>query len=287
MFTARALILSLRPEQWIKNVFVLAPIIFSFEFFNVVSGVRVLAALLSFILLSSCVYVFNDILDVQEDRTHPRKKHRPIAAGRVTVRAALVLAALLGIGSISLLLFLPWGCWEVFLAYCVLQLLYMLFLKHLAILDVLSTATGFVLRVLMGGFAIGVSVSSWILLTTFLLAMFMAFGRRYHELSVKDYGQKRQSLRHYNKELLDRFIVVSCVAALSSYAVYAVETARALDKPALVATVVFVIFGILRYLQFLYFLKAGGAPEEIFIKDKVFVLNGVVWLLATVSILGL
>lgn len=275
----------MRPLQWVKNVFVLAPLFFSYQFKTFESWIPSLTAVWCFILISSAVYIVNDINDVKEDRSHPRKRKRPIASGKISTLNAAFLAAFLFLVAIISLLTLPLACSITAAIYIILQVAYTYKLKNHAIFDVLIIASGFVLRVLVGSYAINTPVSPWIILTTYLLALFLGFGKRYHELSLDGYGRKRQSLQRYSKPLLDRLIGISCVSALLSYALYAVETARLLEKTELVYTVIFVIFGLFRYLQVLYLDDKGGEPEKILLKDKIFFLNGIIWFISVMLIL--
>lgn len=273
-----------RYKQWIKNLFVLAPLFFSFRFLEIESWPAALIAMLSFILLSSTIYILNDIRDREEDRQHPRKKLRPIASGAISVKTATFTAGLLISGVLCIALtMLPLACNIVLLVYGVMQLLYSYKLKEQPVIDVLIIATGFVLRILMGGFAIDVDVSPWIVLTTFLLALFLGFGKRYHELLF--HKATRKSLQGYNRPLLDRFISISCGATLVCYALYAVETAREIAKTEFVFTVVFVLYGLFRYLNAIYMRKDSGEPEEIIIRDMPFVVNGFLWAVTTLVIL--
>ena len=270
----------LRPKQWVKNAFVLAPLFFSLQFDNINRLSLALLACLVFIASSSIIYIINDINDAQEDRKHPRKKHRPIASGHVSVTAALWLLVPLGTIVALGLLLLPVTCTFIICGYVIVNLLYSRILKHIAIIDVLVIASGFVLRLLMGGYAIGVQLSSWIIASTFLLALFIGFGKRHQELSVSGYQDVRESLRGYNLELLNRFITISCTSALLCYTLYTVETGRILGKPSLVYTTVFVVFGLFRYLQRIYLDKEGGEPETIILYDPLFISNGILWLLS-------
>jgi 4-hydroxybenzoate polyprenyltransferase len=275
----------MRPTQWVKNLFVLSPIFFSYHFLNLDDWKNTFIAFVCFILSSSAVYVFNDIIDITEDRSHPRKKLRPLAAGKVSPVSAGVFCVMLIIANFILALNLPFAAIITITIYLIMQLAYTLALKRQAIFDVLIIAAGFVLRVVMGGHSINVPISPWIILTTYLLALFLGFGKRYHELSIEGYGNKRKSLKRYNKPLLDRLIGISCVSALLSYALYTVETARLLNKTEFVYTVVFVIFGLFRYLQVLYIDEKGGEPEKILLHDKIFLGNGIVWFIFTMLIL--
>lgn len=279
------LIKLIRPKQAVKSVFVFAPLFFSFKFLEPVAWMETILAALAFLATAGIVYIFNDICDVEEDRAHPRKCHRPLAAGHVTVFQAKIFALILLATTLILLSRLPVACTVIIAIYALLQIAYTCSLKKQAIIDVLIIAMGFVLRVCMGSYAINVPLSPWIILTTYLLALFLGFGKRYHELSVKGYDDKRHSLKKYSKPLLDRLIGVSCAATLLSYALYAIETARSLDKTPFVYTVVFVVFGLFRYLQVLYIDEGGGEPEKVLLEDKIFLGNGIIWFTTTILIL--
>ncbi len=280
-----AILTMFRPKQWIKNGFVVAPLFFALKIGELPAWEASIAAMVSFIFTAAAIYVFNDILDVKEDRQHPTKKHRPIAAGIISVRAALVYAvAALALG-VYIATLLPATCLQILLAYVLMNVAYSFFIKRVAILDVIVIALGFVLRVLMGAHAIQVEVSPWIILSTFLLALFLGFGKRLNECNVS--GTKaRHALQGYNKEFLDKLINVTCATSMISYAIYAVEIAQRVGKTDFVFTVFFVAFGLFRYLQFLYLNKEGGAPENIFYTDKLFVANILAWLATCVWILG-
>lgn len=276
----------LRPKQWTKNAFVLAPLFFSFNFLNPQAWSLTLLAVVCFICISGTIYIINDISDTEEDKAHPRKKLRPIASGKVPPSLALLVGLLLlALSALILVNYLPSQCIFVVAIYLIIQLSYSFSLKHYAIFDVLIIASGFVLRVLMGAYAIDVPVSPWIIITTFLLALFLGFGKRYHELSLKEYAKKRICLQRYNKPLLDRLIGISCASTLIFYSLYTVETARTLDNTALIYSVVFVIFGLFRYLQTLYVDNEGGEPERVLFKDPIFITNGVIWMIYTLSTL--
>ncbi|MCI5049019.1 MAG: decaprenyl-phosphate phosphoribosyltransferase [Rickettsiales bacterium] len=269
----------LRPKQWIKNAFVLAPLIFSFSFHHEPSLILAGAAVFCFICLSSITYILNDLQDLEADRLHPVKQHRPLAAGKVSKTTAwITMIQLSVIASVLLATLLPTECLIVAEVYLAVQMAYSFKLKSYAIIDVMLIATGFILRVLMGAYAIDVPVSAWIILCTFLLATFMGFGKRYHELSLIGDDTTRLSLARYSKPLLDRFISISCGLAIMAYSLYAVETAEKIGNNYFVYTIIFVIFGVFRYLQHIYVDERGGQPENIVIKDWLFVLNGFAWL---------
>ena len=275
----------LRPKQWIKNGFVFAPLFFANEFGSQQAWYATLLAALAFLLLSCSVYVANDLKDVREDRVHPIKRKRPLAAGEISENTAIWLViACIGLAS-GVLSLLPLSCSIVAAIYIWLNLAYTMWLKHIAILDVFFIALCYVLRVFMGGVALAVPISSWIVLTTFLLALFLGFGKRYHELSIPKYAHGKPNLRHYSRELLDRLIVICGGAALMTYAIYTTEIARQTGKTEVVYTVVFVAFGLFRYLQSILVYKQGGEPESVIFNDKVQLANIALWLLVTVGIM--
>lgn len=279
-----AFLRALRPQQWIKNVFVLAPIAFSYEFMEVDAWTRVLLAAVAFCLMSSAIYLLNDIADREQDRLHPKKKLRPVASGALPVPMAFMMALALALGAGALLMTLPADCLHILLLYAGMNFLYSLWLKTIAVLDVIIIALGFILRVAMGGVAADVPLSPWILATTFLLALFLGFGKRYHELG--DTGDStRASLKQYNKSLLDRLISISCGTTLMSYAIFVVDASAMHESLMPLASLLFVVFGLFRYLQWLYVEGLGSEPETILAKDPVFLLNALLWLGVTLYIL--
>lgn len=280
-----AIFMMLRPNQWVKNGFVFAPLIFALEFRNHESWVLSFIAFAAFICASSIVYIFNDMKDMESDRHHPEKRFRPLAAGLVSVRTAFFVAAFIVGIMVGLVLILPKPTWIILGLYIAQNALYTFWLKRVAIIDVLLIALGFVLRVLMGGYAIEVQVSPWLLIATLMLALFLGFCKRYHE--IRRLNQPETSVfGAYNLNLLDRMISVSCGAALMTYALYTVEIAQKFGTATIVYTVVFVVFGLFRYLQYVYYSKKGGAPEKILYNDPLFIGNIIAWLASTLLILG-
>lgn len=275
----------LRPKQWIKNAFIFAPLFFAREFIHLHGWELILIATLAFIGLSSATYVGNDLKDIEEDRLHPVKKNRPLASGAISKPAAIVLGLGLLAGAALALSFLPKMCWLIAGIYIALNIAYTLWLKHVAILDIFFIAICYVLRVLMGCAALSVTVSSWIILTTFLLALFLGFGKRYNEMAISDYVRAKTNLQHYSREFLDRLVMLSGGAALMSYAIYTTEIARQIGRVEMVYTVGFVAFGLFRYLQFIYVYGQGGEPESVILKDKLQLLNVALWLVITLYIM--
>ncbi len=276
----------LRPKQWVKNGFVLTPLCFSLQFSDVNALTQALLAMVVFILLSSIVYIFNDMMDLAEDKLHPKKCMRPLASGKISLKSAYLLCSLLLVSASFITLFLPQECYIVMAGYLLFNFFYSIKLKKIAIIDVLIIASGFILRVLMGGFATGISVSPWIIMTTFLLALFLGFGKRHQELSSLSSTNTRSSLDDYSLPLLDKLITISCSATLLSYAIYVVEIAHRTGKTALVYTIFFVVFGLFRYLQALYVYDKGEEPEAILFRDGLFLANIIAWLGVTLWILA-
>lgn len=282
----RAYIKLLRPKQWIKNGFVFAPIFFAHEVSNFSAWYYVSMAAFCFLCISCAAYICNDICDVEEDRRHPVKKRRPIASGEVSVLQAWLIACVFMALAVLTLTALPYQCAVIAIIYVALNLNYTFFLKRIAIVDIFLIAFCYVLRVLMGCYALQVTVSPWIILTTFLLALFLGFGKRYHEMGFEDYAKYKPNLQHYNRNLLDRLVTISGGAALITYAIYTAEISRQVGNVAVVYTVAFVAFGLFRYLQTIYVYNEGGEPENIILKDKFQLFNFVAWLAVTMWLLN-
>jgi 4-hydroxybenzoate polyprenyltransferase len=274
----------LRPSHWVKNVFVLAPLVFAQRLTDPASLGRSLSTFALFCAASSAVYVFNDLRDREEDRRHPLKRHRPLAAGTVSPATAWALWALLAAGALAGALLLGPRVGAVLAVYLLLNLLYSAALKHVVILDVMIVAIGFVLRVQGGAEAIGVRLSSWLLLCTIFLALFLVFSKRRHELMLLDEAavEQRKVLSHYGPTFLDQMINVVTASSVVCYALYTVERA---DQPALVYTVPFVLFGIFRYLYLVYQLPSQRNPTERVARDGVFLVNLLAWASAVLLIL--
>lgn len=266
----------LRPGQWTKNSVVLAAFFFAFgdqTQHAVVSTswwIAVAAAAL-FCLVSSGIYVLNDILDAEQDRQHPHKRYRPIAAGSVAVPTAWTLSVILLVTGVILAWILSSGFAKVVMGYIALQLVYSTALKKVAMVDAFVIAIGFVLRALAGALAIDVSISPWLLLCTFLLALFLALCKRRHEkIQLDDAGEShRASLGQYDQQLLDQLIAIVSAATIVSYAIYTLwpETIQKFGTPYLGFTIPLVVFGIFRYLDLVYRHDEGGQPERILLTD--------------------
>jgi len=279
----------LRPRQWIKNVFVFAGLIFSRHFFYPASIIQSIVAFLLFCLLSSGVYILNDIFDYEEDRMHPGKKERPIAAGTITIRAGVMLAcgfigaALVGAYFTALSFF--YTC----LIYAILMIMYSSFIKKVIILDVLFVAAGYVLRAIAGAVVIGVEISPWLLLCTLLLALFLAISKRRSEIvRLGDLAVRhRKTLSGYSINLLNQMIGIVTSACIVSYCLYtlAPETTAKFGTRSLLYTVPFVIYGVFRYLYLTYSSTDAESPEKIVVRDKPLQLCLVSWAALCIAIL--
>jgi len=276
----------MRPRQWLKNGFVLAALIFSRSFTDPSLLGRALAALGGFCLLSSAVYLGNDVLDRDRDRRHPGRGLRPVARGSLRPAPALLAAAVLAAAALLLGFALDPGVGLVYAGYLVLMLLYCVLLKKLVLLDVLVIALGFLLRVQAGGLAVGVGISEWLYLCTFLLALFLALCKRRAELGEGEATFSRASLDHYSPAFLDQLITVVTAAVIVAYALYTLDgRTRLLVSPLMPLTIPFVIYGLFRYLFQVSRRGTGGRPEVALTADPFLAGDIVLWVAAVLGIL--
>lgn len=259
----------LRPKQWIKNVFVFPPLIFSIHFLNISDIQKALLAFVAFCLASSCVYIMNDIFDREADAKHPVKKNRPLASGAVSLHNALFIIFVLLFLSALIILQIPQIVYPL-LGYVILNIFYNLSLKHIPIVDIFSIAVGFVLRVVVGTVAIAVPSSDWMLLTVMALALFLASVKRRQEL-VNQGVAMRKSLSGYNVAFLDKCIVMFALSSFIFYTLYV-----ALKNPVLIYTPIVVLFCLLRYMLIINDGKGEDPSEDLF-KDKLILLGGIFW----------
>ncbi len=280
---------SLRPKQWHKNLFIFAPLIFSQNVFEWPLLQRSLLGFLAFCLLSGAVYIFNDLHDMEEDKRHPLKARRPLASGRLKKTHAWIAFILTGTGSLALSYALSPSFFAAALVYFVLQTAYSLGLKHIVILDLFIIAAGFLLRVVAGGLVIDVSLSPWILICIFLLALFLAMGKRRHELvMLGDEAQAhRPILKEYSPLLLDQMISVVTASTVVAYCLYTIsdETVAKFGTTNLIFTAPFVIYGIFRYLYLVHRKSQGGSPEALILKDKPLFIALILWITVSAIIL--
>ena len=272
----------LRPKQWAKNSFVVAPLLFSGLVRRPESILLAGAAFALFCLLASGVYCWNDVADRVADRSHPTKRNRPIARGTISPRAGLLAGAIfIGIGLTGSWLIAP-GMGLVMLAYLALNVLYTRVLKALVILDVFAIAAFFVLRLLAGAAAIDVRPSVWLLLCGGLLALYIGFAKRRHELAIlgADSTDHRSVLEHYDVALLDQMSVILLSVTVVSYIMYTLtsQTAAQVGTETLSYSTVFVLYGMFRYLYLVHGVGKGGDPTDTLLTDRALLVDGVLWL---------
>lgn len=277
----RSLVLLARPHQWTKNVLVFAALVFAQRLFEPESVVRSAIAFAAFCVLSSAAYVVNDLRDRGKDRLHPEKRLRPLASGAVGTIEAIAFAILLAAGAILLAAWLTPHFLVVLGAYAVLQVAYSFGLKEVAVVDVMGLAGGFVLRATAGGVAIAVEISPWLIICTFLLALFLGFAKRRHEVTVLEdkAALHRTSLQDYSPYFLDQMIAVVTASTVVAYAIYTVspEVQGRLGTQHLYLTLPFVLFGIFRYLYLVHQRNEGGNPTRVLLTDRALYLNGILW----------
>jgi 4-hydroxybenzoate polyprenyltransferase len=286
--TIPVLLASLRPRQWVKNLFVFAGVIFSQQMLTPVAWVA-FGAFAIFCGLSGAIYLFNDVADAERDRLHPTKRLRPIASGKVSLTTASVVAVLLLAGSLAFAFRMSSRFGLVALAYGGLLIAYSVWLKHLVILDVLTVAAGFVLRAVAGAVAVEAEISGWLLICTILLALFLALGKRRHEYRslARDASGHRPILAEYSEGFLDQMISVVTASTVTAYALYTMspETVAKFHTRLLPLTLPFVLYGIFRYLYLLYRRDLGGNPSDLVVNDRALLIDALLWMLATFVII--
>jgi len=278
-----------RPKQWTKNLVVFAGLMFTASFLNVELLFKVIQAFIIYCFASGAIYIINDIKDMESDRHHPEKKHRPLAAKQITPDLAMIGALVLVLTSLSWSMVLSRVFALTVLIYLLLNIAYTLGLKHYVILDVFIITTGFVLRAAAGAWVIAVPISSWLLIVTTLLSLFLGFAKRRHELiTMGDHAPShRRSLEEYSPKLLDQFMSVVSSATIIAYSLYAFTSPTARKHHYLMLTVPFVIYGIMRYLYLVYQRNLGGSPELILLRDKPLIVVILLWIIAVGFILHL
>jgi len=284
----RATIRLLRPKQWVKNVFVFAPLILTQGYQNSEFVRLALLAFVAMCLLSSSTYIANDLIDLERDRVHPKKKARPIAVGSVSPGLAKALSAVLVVAGLGLAYAVNLGTLKVALAYLALQVLYNLSLKRIPIADVFTLSTGFVLRALMGAVAIRVPVSVWLFLCTGAIALLLGFGKRRHEFvsQGEDRTRTREALGGYTLETLNVLLIVASCAAVASYGLYSIESETARQHKLLAFSSPFVLYGVCRYLM-LVWQGEGGEPESLVLSDPHLIVTFILFTASVVAALTL
>jgi 4-hydroxybenzoate polyprenyltransferase len=280
-----AIIQSMRPRQWTKNLALFVGLVFAQQLLTLTSFERACVAFVVFCLASSCVYIFNDLLDLERDRQHPTKSQRPLASGDLPIPWAIATIGilLLGCAGLTLLLFrIPISQTDIFaslgganvlfaltvVTYLTLMALYSVWLKHIVLLDVFIIASGFVLRILAGTVVIPVMISPWLYLVTILLSLFLALSKRRHELVLlQDEASKhRQILKEYSLPLLDQLITIVMAATIMAYSLYTFQGPTGNHR--LMITIPLVLYGMFRYLYLMHMRMEGGSPEEVLLRDR-------------------
>lgn len=286
----------MRPRQWIKNFMIFPAMVFAGQFFDAKALVLTTLGFCVFCMLAGSIYLYNDIQDLEKDREHPKKRYRPIASGALPVHVAMrtaqvfmaaALAGSLALNAISTRVGMDF--FVICLTYLVLQVAYSRWLKHVVIIDVGVIAAGFVLRVLAGGAILNLPVSPWLIICTTLLALFLGFGKRRHELVLLSNGatEHRKILEEYSPYFLDQMIAVVTASTVVAYSLYTLDqaTVEKLGTDKLPITIPFVIYGIFRYLYLVHQKEEGGSPSRILLTDKPLLIDIALWFIAVVTLL--
>jgi 4-hydroxybenzoate polyprenyltransferase len=285
-----AFLKEMRPRQWAKNVFVFGALVFDGKVFHPGPLSRTAAGFVLMCLISSTVYILNDIADLEADRSHPTKRNRPIASGALPLRVAWPAGVVLGLVTLLLSFLLEPRFGSIVAGYFALNLLYSFWLKHAAIIDVLIVSAGFVLRVAAGVSLISVTrFSPWLYVCTTLLSLIIGFGKRRAELLLlaEDANSHRRVLDGYTIPLLDQLIVIASASTIMAYSLYTFSAENLPDNHLMMLTIPFVMYGIFRYLHLVHVEHAGGAPEELILTDRPMLINLILWGLLALLILYL
>lgn len=278
------LLKTMRPKQWTKNLVIFAGLIFSQKAFIDGNFLTTLVGFVVFCLLSGSVYLINDLVDVEKDRTHPEKRHRPLASGELKTSAAIIGALFFSLASLAGAFFLQTGFGAIALAYFLITLSYTFKLKNIVIIDVIVIAAGFVLRALAGVVVIKVDISPWLLVCTFLLALFLALTKRRHEIALLNdkANSHRRILDEYQPEMLEQMISVVTSSTVMAYSLYTFTSGHSVY---LMATIPFVVYGVFRYQYLVHSKDIGGSPETALLKDLPMVFNILLWVISCTVIL--
>ncbi len=294
----------LRPRQWIKNFAIFAALLFSGQLFDITLIQKVSEGFLIFCAISSAIYVINDILDVEKDKLHPFKKFRPIANGDVSVRTAIIVATILAAGSIIASYFIDPAFFIITIIYFVLQLGYSAYLKHIEIVDILTLAAGYILRVFAGEIVTDTHISAWLFLTVISLSLFLAIGKRRSEITLLSHQPgpqlaTRKTLSHYTDKLLDIYLSIFATSTFISYALFTFLENPAglqfafdiipadilgtyLQRKWLMITIIPVAYGLMRYLQRIYEKHEGESPERLLFSDRPLLISVIFWVILVV-----
>lgn len=283
----KPLLETMRPKQWAKNLFIFAGLIFGEKLLHPSLLTRNILAFALFCLISSTIYLINDLADMEKDRQHPAKRRRPLASGRLQPRVAIIAAGLFLSISVPLSFVLDSQFGLVAMAYLATMVAYSLLLKDLVIVDVLVVSAGYLLRVAAGAIVTGVPISPWLYLCTTLLALFISFSRRRHELLILEgtANEHRATLTEYTPHLLDEMIAVVTSTTVIAYSLYTFSAPNLPPHHSMMLTIPFVLYGIFRYLYLVHARNEGGTPEEMVFRDKPLLLDIVLWGLTVLFVL--
>jgi 4-hydroxybenzoate polyprenyltransferase len=289
--TPYLIFVSMRPKQWVKNSFIFPALIFSQNVFNLGLLLTSIGAFVTFCFISGGVYLLNDLLDIEMDKKHPRKSLRPLASGRLSPLVAKIVFIVFFAVSLTASFRINLSFGIIALGYFMVQIAYSVFLKNVVIMDVFSIAAGFFLRVLAGAKAIEVPISSWLLICTIFISLFLALGKRRHEILLlsEDTGNHRKVLDAYKVTLLDQLVSVATTGTVISYSLYTLsqETIKKFNTKNLWFTIPIVLYGIFRYLYLLYWKEEGGDPELLLFEDKPLLASVVLYVIVIGIILYL
>jgi len=285
----KSIIKLMRPHQYIKNLFVFIPLFFALKMTDASLLLNTFIAFIAFSLTASAIYTINDYHDIEEDREHPKKKSRPLASGAISKSQAIVIMSVLFMSSFTLMTSLSLNASGILAIYVLLNIAYSFYLKHVAILDVVIIAIGFVLRLFVGSAVANIPLSMWIVIMTFLLALFMALAKRRDDVLIYlDTGKKtRKVIDGYNLQFIDTAMAVMASVVIVAYTIYTTspEVVARVQSEYLYLTALFVILGIMRYLQIAFVLKDSGSPTKIVLKDRFMQLTLLGWIVSFAWIL--
>jgi len=286
MLKIKNITLLLRPHQYIKNIFIFSPLLFTFEY-NTDSLIQVSSAFFLFSMTASSIYIFNDLMDIDEDRQHPTKKNRPLASGEISIRTGIIMIITLASCALAVSYIISIALFNILALYAILNIAYSIKLKHIVLIDIFIIATGFVLRVFAGCAIINVPPSAWIIIMTFLLALFLAIAKRRDDIQLASQGKvTRKNIDGYNLELVNASMVMMAAIIIVSYILYTVspEVSSRMHSDKLYLTACFVILGIFRYMQLTFVEEKSGSPTKIVLTDRFIQLTLSAWLISFLAV---
>lgn len=289
------IIKEMRVKQYTKNLFIYAALLFSGNIFNIEALKLTTEAFIAFSLTASVVYILNDIVDKDKDKQHPKKCHRPIASGKISIKLAMVLICIFLLISIYISYNINANLSIIILIYLIMNILYSWKLKHIVIIDVMIIAIGFVLRALAGVIVINSGTTTWFILCVFMLSLFLAIGKRRAEMKlfVESIGNTRKVLEQYSVQLLDQLLIIVTAMTLTSYSLFAIQMTYAHEYilgeelSYMMITIPIVVYGMFRYLYLIYIKNLGEAPDEILLKDKYIWMTLVLYIFCVICIRSL